>query len=62
MHSLLLDFDICHLDHMSNWCPFFQHAIRNNVSCYYNICRSSTHDTEDYRLIDQIHDAIDIGV
>ncbi|KAH9308739.1 hypothetical protein KI387_036650, partial [Taxus chinensis] len=33
-----------------------------NVSRYCKIFTSTTHDTKDYRLIDQIHEAIDHGV
>ena len=32
------------------------------MSWYYTIFQSTTHNTEDCKLIDQIHDAIDLGI
>ncbi|KAH9291625.1 hypothetical protein KI387_043183, partial [Taxus chinensis] len=62
VRTVTLDCEICHGDHDASRCPLLQHMIRKNVSCYCNIYTSTTHDTKDCRLIDQIHEAIDHGV
>ncbi|KAH9293323.1 hypothetical protein KI387_041474 [Taxus chinensis] len=57
-----VDCEIFHGDHDASRCPLLQCTIQKNVSCYCKIYTSTTHDTKDCRLIDQIHEAIDHGV
>ncbi|KAH9308754.1 hypothetical protein KI387_036665, partial [Taxus chinensis] len=62
VHVMMVDCEIFHGDHDASRYLLLQRMIHKNVSCYYKICTSTTHDTKDCRLIDQIHDAIDTGV
>ncbi|KAH9324289.1 hypothetical protein KI387_004467 [Taxus chinensis] len=62
VRAMTVDCEICHRDHDASRWPLLQSMICKNVFCYCKICTSTTHDTKDCRLIDHIHDAIDIGV
>ncbi|KAH9295636.1 hypothetical protein KI387_039224, partial [Taxus chinensis] len=57
-----VDCEIFHRDHDASTCLLFQPMIRKNVSIYYKIYTSTTHDNKDWRLIEWIYDKIEIGV